>query len=256
MLPYQSQLASWTRRPTSRWSVSAGRAASVAPKNDHQFATTVRHRVSSITSTPTGAIVTSICARNWAPIWPQLGPPSSGQSGHRHGGVSDPLARPVPTQMRGRPGRSRPSLPPLLSTSGGPAGTKRRPIQTRTSTQAPAAVTVTGRGTPHAHDRRSQRRRRRRGRRGADGQPQMVPPLRPRSRAPDSERRSPGRETGARFGRTSERLTKSRLMPCCCRGSAVRARLVRRSTGYRKGLLIGVRRGRRGTGSPAFFLLQ
>lgn len=34
---------------------------------------------------------------------------------------------------------------------------------------------------------------------GANGQPHMVPPLRPRSRAPDSERWSPGREIGARF---------------------------------------------------------
>src|SRR5688500_14362815 len=110
--------------------------------------------------------------------------------------------------MRESPGRSRPSLPPLLSTSGGPAGTKRRPIQTRTSTQAPAAVRVTGRGThtPTIAGRNAVVISRIA--EGADGQLHMVPPLRPRSRPPDVERESPGKEIGARFGDTLERLTK------------------------------------------------
>jgi hypothetical protein len=93
------------------------------------------------------------------------------------------LAGPVPTQMRGRPGRSRPSLPPSLLSSGGPAGTKRRPIQTRTSAQVPADGRLRARSACARTVARRSPVITRAIFEGADGQPPMGPLHRPRFRA-------------------------------------------------------------------------
>src|SRR5712691_1879321 len=55
--------------------------------------------------------------------------------------------------MRGRPGRSRPSLPTFLSSAGGPAGTRRRPTEMRTPAQVSAAVRLRNQGIRWGDDR-------------------------------------------------------------------------------------------------------
>ena len=55
--------------------------------------------------------------------------------------------------MRGRPGRSRPSPPPILSSAGGPAGKRRRPTKTRTSAQVSAAMRLRNQGVRWGDDR-------------------------------------------------------------------------------------------------------
>src|SRR5688572_12775866 len=55
--------------------------------------------------------------------------------------------------MRGRPGRSRPSPPPIFSSAGGPAGKRRRPTKTRTLAQVSAAVRLRNQWVLRVDDR-------------------------------------------------------------------------------------------------------
>ena len=85
--------------------------------------------------------------------------------------------------MGGRPGRSRPSLPPILSSAGGPAGKRRRPTKTRTSAQVSAAVRLRDDGARRRDDRLCTVGVAIPIVEGADGQLTIVPPPRPPSRS-------------------------------------------------------------------------
>ena len=95
---------------------------------------------------------------------------------------------------------------------------------------------------------------------GADGQLHMGPPRRPRpSRAPSSDESHQGRER-----RTAEREVLDAKRDRLEQGpasvtmgvNAIAPTPLTRPCGYRNGPLTGGSRGRRETGSPAFFLVQ
>jgi len=97
-------------------------------------------------------------------------------------GVSDPARRAcADPDAREAGSLTRPSLPPLLSSAGGPAGTKRRPTQTLTTAQVLAPVGLCRRGVWSGDDRSCTAVITMPMVDGAGGQLDIVPPSRPPS---------------------------------------------------------------------------
>ena len=96
-------------------------------------------------------------------------------------GVSDPARRACADPDAREAGFSRPSPPPILSSAGGPAGTRRRPTKTRTSAQVSAAVSLRNQWVSPVDDRPCTDVVIMVMVEGADGQLAIVPPPRPPS---------------------------------------------------------------------------
>lgn len=163
--------------------------------------------------------------------------------------------------MDERPGRSRPSLPPLRSSLRGPAGRTRRPTQTPTEAQLPPAVRVLGTSLPPTEDRRARHRADAGVAEGADGRLHSGPPFRPPSHMSrvqiratrEGRERLPGREV-LDAERDCLKLGPRRCHDVCeCHRREPR---FTRPCSYGNRPLRGGSRGRRGTASPAFFLAQ